>query len=92
MEGWIIKLLRFHRINVVSFELVTGYLWMPHIRAYLPPSKIDHLPYLEKDLNRFPDGDPIHLGDLNVDIGRLRHHRDRKIDDFLASFELVDIM
>ena len=45
--------MRIHGPKVVSCEIVTGIQWTPLIRAYLPPSNMDRLPYLEKALNGF---------------------------------------
>ena len=77
---------------MVSYKLTTGNIWTPVIRAYLLLSTFNHLPDLEEALYRFPDSNPILLGDLNADIGRLLHHHDRQIADFLATFGLVDIL
>ena len=51
-----------------------------------------HLPDLEEALTIFLDEDPILLGDVNVDIGQLRHHCDRQIADLFASFGMVNIL
>ena len=36
---------------MVTFEIVTGIHWRPFIRAYLPPTNIDHLPDIGEALN-----------------------------------------
>ena len=69
-----------------------GNPWTSIIRAYLLPLTLFQLPYLEDVLNRFPDSDPILLGDLNADIGQLFHNRNQHISDFLSLFGLVDMM
>ena len=43
-------------------------------------------------MNRFPVSDTIILGNLNTDNERLRNLRDKKVADFLASFEMVDVL
>ena len=53
---------------------------------------MEHLPDLEEALKRFPKRDPVILGDLNADIGRLRNPRDQQVADFLASLGLVDLL
>ena len=65
---------------------------MPLIGAYMPLSTLDHLPDLEEALNRFPGSDPVFLWDLNPDIFRLNNPQDLQVDDFLASFGLVDLL
>ena len=46
-EGWIVKLTRLYVPNMVSCEIVSGDQITPLIGAYLPPSTLAHLPYLE---------------------------------------------
>ena len=74
---------------MVSCKLVSGDQQTSLIGAYLPPPTLDHLSELEEALNLFQGRDPVLLGDLNVDIGRLRNPRDQNVTDFLASFGLV---
>ena len=76
----------------MSCEFIDVDKGMPLIRAYLPPSTLDHLPNLEEALNRFPDRDPVVLGELNADIGCLRNPRNQKVADFLALFGIVDLL
>ena len=77
---------------MVSFEIVYGNHITPLIGALLLPSMLDHLPDLEDYLNRFVGRDPVVLGDLNADIGRLRNPTYQQVAEFLASFELVDLL
>ena len=72
-EEWIVDSTRLHGPNVVICKLVDGEQRMPLIGAYLSPSTLDHIPGLEESLNRFLGRDPIFLGDLNANIGRLRN-------------------
>ena len=55
-------------------------------------STLGNLPELEEALNRFPGRDPIIMGDLNIDARRLQNPRNQQVDNFLASFVLVDII
>ena len=58
-EGWYIDSTRFHGTNMVSCEIVTGIQWTTIIRAYLPPSNMDRLPYLKEALNHLLGKDTI---------------------------------
>ena len=62
------------------------------IGAYLTQSTLDHLPDLEEELNRFPGKEPVLLGDLNTDIGRLRNPWGQQVKDYLASLGMVDLL
>ena len=83
---------RFHRPNLVSCEIVAGDQLIPLIKAYLPPSTLDLLPYLEEVLNKFLGRDSVILGDLNVEIGCLRNPQDQQATDFFASFGVEDLL
>ena len=91
-DGCIIKTTRFHGPNLVICKLMTVDLRTPVFSAYLPPSMLNHLPYIEESLNCLPDRDTILLGNLNVYIGQIFHHCERQIDNFLASLGLVDML
>ena len=65
---------------------------MPPIGTYLKPSKLDHLPEVAEALNLFLGIYPSVLGYLNMEIGRLSNPRDQQVTNFLASFELVDLL
>ena len=58
----------------------------PHQSAPPPPSILEHLPYLEEELNRFQGSYPIFTGDLNIDVSRLQNTRNQHVANFLASF------
>ena len=62
--------MRYHRLNVVSCEIVTRTTWNPLVGAYLPHLTLEHLPDLEESLQRFKD--PIVLGDFNVYLDKER--------------------
>ena len=85
--GWGIKSTRYHRPNMVSCELVTRITRNPLVRTYLPLSAIENLPDLEEALKRFKD--PIVLGDLNVDLCKVRSPRNQRVEDLLAEYGLI---
>ena len=93
-EGWIIKSMRLHGPKVVICEMFFSAQRTPLIRMYPPPpqSTIDHLTDLEKALNLFLGRNPILMGDLNEDIGYLQNPWNQLVEDFLASFGLVDLL
>ena len=89
---WSIELTRFHGLNVVIYNIVTGSKQTPLVIEYLPPSTLDYLPDLEKSLTQFQDQDPIVLGDLKSNIGQAQNLRSLQIADLLIDFELVDLL
>ena len=74
---------------MVSCVLVAGNQLMPLIRAYLPPSTLEHLPDLEEDPDCFLFRDLVVMGGINADIGCLSNPWDQQIAYFLASFGIV---
>ena len=76
----------------MSSEIVSVTQWTPLIGFYLFPTTLDHLIYLKDALNSFMGRDPIVLGDLNADLGRMGNPQEKHVADFLAFFGLVDIM
>ena len=44
LHGWSVESTRFHGPNVVSCEVISGGKQNPLVRAYLPPSTLEHLP------------------------------------------------
>ena len=44
--GWSLESTSFHGTNVVICDVITGTSRTPIVGAYLPPSTLDHLPYL----------------------------------------------
>ena len=68
LTGWSLKLMRFHRPNVVSCEVVTDKSWTPIIGAHLPLNTMAHLPDLEEALERFHEKKFKFLEDLNGDL------------------------
>ena len=91
-EGWVVESTCFRNPNVVSCEVVTGDHQTPLIVSYLPPSTLDHLPYLEDDLNRFLGSDHVVLGNLNLYIVFLKNPQYQYVADLLVSFGLVYIL
>ena len=77
---------------MVIFEIVSDRQHTPLIRAYLPLSTLDHLPYLEESLNRLLWRESIVIGDLSADIGRLKNPRSQQMADSLVSFGLVNLI
>ena len=76
-EGRIVESMSFHRPNVVICKVVDGDKQTTIIGEYLLPSTLKQLPDLEDVPNCYPVGEPIVLGDLNADIGRLRNTWDQ---------------
>ena len=82
--------MRYHRLNVVSCEIVTRTTWNPLVGAYLPHLTLEHLPDLEETLQRF--NYPIVLGNLNVDPRKARSLRGQQVSDLLAEYSLIDLV
>ena len=76
----------------MSCVLVAGNQLMPLIRAYLPPSTLEHLPDLEEDPDCFLFRDLVVMGGINADIGCLSNPWYQQVAGLLASFELVDLL
>ena len=76
---------------MVSCEIVSVGQQTPIIVVYLPPPTIDHLPYIEDEINRLPGRDSIIIGCLKADIGRLQNLQSQQVAYLLASFVLVNI-
>ena len=91
-DGWHTESLLFHGPNVLSCVLASGTKRVPLIGGYLPPSTLMHLPHLEEALDRFAGGDPICLGDLNVDLHDLTKERNQLVADCVASCGLFDLL
>ena len=75
---------------MVSREIVTGLTRTPLFGAYLLPSILEHLPYLEEALQRFRD--TIALGDQNVDLNKARSLRSQLVADLLTEYGLIDLV
>ena len=80
--GWGIESTRYHGTNVVSCEIVTGLTCTLLVRAYSPPSIMEHLLDLEEALQCFKD--PIFLGKSNVELNEARRSRSQRVSDLLA--------
>ena len=89
---WIVESMRFHGPNVMICKLVASNQRTLLTREYLPPSTLDHLPKFMEALDRFLGRDPVILGELNADKGRLRNPWYQQVADFLAYFRLVDLL
>ena len=89
---WQIELVCKHGPNVISCELVTGPKRVPLVGVYIPPNDLTTLGYLEQALERFPTGNPVVLGDLNVNLESPRDEREMEIVDLLCTSGLQDMM
>ena len=67
----------------MSCKVVTGSKRTLLIFAYLPPSTLDHLLYLEEFLTRFQDQDHILLGYLNANIAQAQNPCSRQVADLM---------
>ena len=61
----------FHGPNVVICKVVAGGKQTTIIGECLPTYTLEHLKYFKEALTRFRDQDPVVLGDLNSDIGKV---------------------
>ena len=86
------KSTRLHGSDMVICSIVSGGQRTPLIRAYLSPSSLNYLPYLEEAINIFLGRYPIIVGYLNADIGRLQNPRRQQVEDFLDSFSLANLL
>ena len=87
-----VKPMRFHGTDVVRCEIVSDAHRNLLIRVYHPPYTLDNLPDLEEALNRLQGREPIIMGDLNTDTGRLQNPCNQQLAIFLESFELVNLL
>ena len=64
--------------------------WTLLIKAYLPPSTLEDLPYLAKALTHFWEQNTILLGDLSVNI-QAQNPCSQQVADLLMEFGLVEL-
>ena len=83
---------RFHGLNVVSCEVISGGNRTPLVGVYLPLSTLYHLPYLKESLACFQEQDPIVLGYLNSDIVQAQNPCIQKVDDLLMEFSMANLL
>ena len=83
-EVWYIESTCFHRPNMVSCEIISEFHRIPLIRAFLPLSTLDHLPYIKEVLNFFLGRYPIVIGHLNANIGHIQIPCNQQVTYFLA--------
>jgi endonuclease/exonuclease/phosphatase family metal-dependent hydrolase len=83
-----------HGPNVISCELVTGQRRVPLVGVYIPPADVSTLEHVRAALDRFADhpGNPILLGDLNVDLDRPEGEREEEIAVLLAHHSLMNMI
>jgi hypothetical protein len=89
---WQIESVRKHGPNVISCELVTGRRRVPIVGVYIPPNDLTTCAYLSRALGRFPKGNAVVLGDLNVNLQSPRDARDTEIVGILSTYGLEDMM
>ena len=77
---------------MVTCKIVAGGKRTPLIGTYLPPSTLEHLPYLEDILTLLWYQEPILSGELNADIGQAQNPCSQHIEDLLMKFGLVDLI
>ena len=92
LKGWRFKSTRFHRLNLVSCEVIAGGKRTPLIGMYLPPSTLDHLLDLEETLKQFRYQYLIVLGDLNANIIQSHNLRSHQVADLLMEFGLMNLL
>jgi hypothetical protein len=64
----------------------------PLICVYLPPGDTTELEYLTEALNRFPNQQPIVIGDLSTDLEDLSQTRTMETNNLLASYGLINMI
>ena len=69
LKGWSVELTRFHGWNMVSCNIIAVDKLTLIIGAYLLPSTLEHLTYLEEALTQLKYQYPIVLGEINYDHG-----------------------
>ena len=77
---------------MVICEIVSGAQWTLLIGSYLSLSTFYHLPDLGKVLKFFLVRDPIIMGYLKANIGRIQNPWSQHVEDFLVSFGLVSLL
>lgn len=77
---WQVESVRHHGPNVISFQLVAASRRWGVIGAYVPPSDLDTVEYINQAFEALPRAiPPILLGDLNVDLDNPRDERGQAI-------------
>jgi hypothetical protein len=89
---WQIESVIKHGPNVISCELVTGRRRVPIVGVYIPPGDLTTIEYLSRALDRFPQGNPVVLGDLNVDLQSPWDARGTEIASALSGHGLEDML
>jgi exonuclease III len=91
--NWHLESLLCHGPNAINCTLVSGEQCTPLIRAYLPPSNLNNLAYLETALAQFPTQTPILLGNLNVDLLKLHNNnRNQQVSATLTAHSLDNML
>jgi hypothetical protein len=78
-DCWQVESVRKHGPNVISFELVMGQRRIPVVGACIPPADLSTVEHVNQAMERFPERDPLLLGDLNVDLASPVDGRDVEI-------------
>ena len=91
-QGWSLEATRFHRLNMVSCEVVTNKKRSSVIGVNHSPSTLEHVPDLEEDLNHFWYKDTMFLGELRANINQAQNPRRHQVADLLIKFGLIDLL
>ena len=86
------KVNAFQRSKCGELRVVTVVKLTPLIGAYLPPSTLEHLLYLEEALICFWDQDTIVLWDLNSGIVQAYNPHSHQVTDMLMDFGMMDLL
>ena len=81
---------RYHKPNLVSCKIVTGFTRTQLVSAYLPLPKLKYLPDLEDSLKCYRE--PIVLGELNINLDQVRIPHIQRVADLITDYSLVDLV
>jgi hypothetical protein len=76
--------------NVIGFALITGNHKYSYLGGYIPPLDMETMEFIKEALSTLPLVPRVFLGDLNVDLERLRDDRTRVIATMVAELGLED--
>ena len=82
----------FYRLNLVSFKVVTDQKWSQIIGAYLLPSTLELVLYLEEALTRFRYQDTTVVGYLSANIRKVQNPCSQQVADLLMEFRLMELL
>jgi exonuclease III len=92
-SAWSIEGLKCHGPNVISCTLIAGKTLWGVIGAYIPPSESsgETLQFIDAAIMAHRNHPIIFLGDINVDLHRLKNHRSEDIATALEQHGLQDV-